>query len=79
MEGWRQRRPGSSAKESTEGKTKTEREKHSYRKEGRKTFLTLTGLLMEGVSYFFQGIWRPRITSGWPTNYPQSAPNRVTL
>ena len=48
MEGWRQRRPGSSAKESTEGKTKTEREKHSYRKE-EETFLTLTGLLMEGV------------------------------
>jgi hypothetical protein len=33
MEGWRQRRHGSNAKESTGKKKKTEREKHPYRKE----------------------------------------------
>jgi hypothetical protein len=36
MEGWRQRRLGSNAKESTGKKEKTEREKHLYRKEEEK-------------------------------------------
>jgi hypothetical protein len=33
MEGWRQRRLGSNAKQPTEKKEKTKREKHPYRKE----------------------------------------------
>jgi hypothetical protein len=36
LEGWRQRRLGSNAKESTGKKEKTEREKHPYRKEEEK-------------------------------------------
>jgi hypothetical protein len=46
MEGWRQERLGSRAG------THREKEKNKnilYRKEKRKTYLTLTGLLMEGV------------------------------
>jgi hypothetical protein len=43
MEGWRQRRLGSNRKTpNREGKRKTEKK--------RKTDLTLTGLLMEGLS-----------------------------
>jgi hypothetical protein len=49
MEGWRQRRPGSSAKESTGGKDKNRERKILLQERRRKTFLTLTGLLMEGV------------------------------
>jgi hypothetical protein len=40
-------------KECTGRKEKTEREKPSYRKE-RKIFLTLTGLLMEGLEALSQ-------------------------
>jgi hypothetical protein len=50
MEGWRQRRPGSNAKESTGRKEKTERKNILTRKK-RKTSLTLTGLLMEGFDW----------------------------
>jgi hypothetical protein len=49
MEGWRQRRPGSSAKESTGRKDKNRERKTLLQERRRKTFLTLTGLLMEGV------------------------------
>jgi hypothetical protein len=51
MEGWRQRRPGSNARNPQEGKRK-QKEKTSLQ-ERRKTSLTLTGLLMEGVTLFF--------------------------
>jgi hypothetical protein len=49
MEGWRQRRLGSNAKQPTGKKEKTERE-NALTGMKKKTFLTLTGLLMEGLS-----------------------------
>jgi len=48
MEGWRQRRFGLNAKNPQEGKRKR-KEKTERENRKRKTLLTHTGLLMEGV------------------------------
>jgi hypothetical protein len=50
MEGWRQRRPGSNARNPQERK----------RKQKRKTLLTHTGLLMEGM---WRSVGFPRATA----------------
>jgi hypothetical protein len=51
MEGWRQRRPDSNARNSQKGRV-NRKKKHPYRERRRKTSLTLTGLLMEGVEQY---------------------------
>ena len=47
MEGWRQRRPGSGAGTHRE----EEKNKNILTRKKEKTYLTLTGLLMEGVMF----------------------------
>src|ERR1700675_4896347 len=49
MEGWRQRRPSSNARNPQEGKRK-QKEQTEEKTEKRKTHLTHTGQLMEGAS-----------------------------
>jgi len=60
MEGWRQERLGSRAgTHREEEKNKNILTRKKERKKERKTYLTLTGLLMEGVG----GVWggHPRV------------------